>query len=343
MACNTEVSNQLEPKGTALGKMNEIVVIADKDLWEGAIGDTFRYYFESAYPIMPQPEPLFDLRHFTPEELAEQPLRKELRTYSILADLSNPESSTTKMVKRDIGLEKVENTLQTKKNLSSVGKDKWARGQLLIYLYGADRASLNEAITQSFSAMTRRIHKHDEKQLRSSIYVDKINQGLSKKITERYSLDFTVPGDFVEVPHNIDQQVLWLRKDTDKAILNIVFQRVPYKDQKQLSKEGIITLRNSFGKTYVSPEDPNNVMIVDDGNLPVYEYTFDLQDHYGKELRGIWEMTNTFSGGPFNTYLILDEARKDLIYIDVFVLAPGTTKRNLMMQLDYLVKNAKLI
>ena len=34
-SCNSEISRQLEPKGVALGKMNEIVVIADEDVWEG--------------------------------------------------------------------------------------------------------------------------------------------------------------------------------------------------------------------------------------------------------------------------------------------------------------------
>ena len=342
-ACNSEVGNQLEPKGAALGKMNEIVIISDNDVWEGAVGDTFRYYFESAYPIMPQPEPLFDLRHFTPEELQEQPLRKELRTYTILANLTDDNSATTRMVKYDLGSDKYEDAMANNETFSSVGKDKWARGQVLIYLYGKDEKKLSQAITKAFPAIAKRVNKHDEKQLKASIYVDRINLGISKNIKQQFSLDIDIPGDFVTVPHKVDKGVLWLRKDTDKAIFNIVIQRVPYQDQSQLSKEGIITLRNKFGKEFVNAEDPEDIMVVDVNNLPVYEYPFTMQDNYGKELRGIWEMTNSFSAGPFNTYLILDESKNELVYLDVFVLAPGSSKRNLMMQLDYIIKNAQLV
>jgi len=343
VACNNEVSQKLEPKGSALGKMNEIVVIADEKVWEGAVGDTFRYYFESAYPILPQPEPLFDLRHFTPEELVRQPLRKELRTYTILADLSDSDSETTKMVRKDLGSEKFDYAMKPGGKFSSVGKDKWARGQLLFYLYGTNQNSLANAITKSFPAITSRVHKHDIKQLRSSIYVDNTNLGLSEKVKQRFHIDFQVPGDFIVANDDEVNNVLWLRKIGEKADQNLVLQRVPYKDEKQLSKEGIIAMRDAFGRTYVTSDEEGDVMVVDEDNLPVYEYSFDLNNHYGKELRGIWEMTNTFSGGPFNTYVILNEAKKELIYIDAFVLAPGTRKRNYMMQLDHIVKTAKVI
>jgi len=343
IGCNTDVSQKLEPKGSALGKMNEIVVIADDNIWEGPAGDTFRYYFESAYPIMPQPEPLFDLRHFTPNDLAAQPLRKELRTYAILANLEDTDSPTSQLLKGDIGNEKYNASLSANKSFSSVGKDKWARGQLLIYLYGSNEEQLYEAIKNNFAAATNRVHKHDEKQLRSSIYVDRVNAGLTDKVKSRFLIDFDIPGDYIIAKDDPQGNMLWLRKVGKKADQNIVLQRIKYTNKNQLSKEGIIEIRDKFGSTYVTSDYENDVMVVDNKNLPVYEYSFDLNEKYSKELRGIWKMTNSFSGGPFNTYVILDEAKSELLYIDVFVLGPGSTKRDLMMQLDHMVKTAKLI
>lgn len=342
-ACNNEVSSKLEPKGTALGRMNEIVVVSDAALWEGAVGDTFRYYFESAYPILPQPEPLFDLRHFTLEELAEQPLRKELRTYVVLANLSDESSSTTAMVKKDLGEEKVKYSKENAEKFSSVGRDKWARGQLLVYLYAKEDEALMDAVTRSFPAITKRVRQHDEKQLSSSVYVDKVNLGISEQVRNNYGIDFQIPGDYVKVPHGFSEEVLWLRKDTDKAIQNIVLQKVPYENAAQLSKKGIVDLRNEFGKRFIKTEDEEDIMVVDSVNLPVYEYTFNLDNNYGKELRGIWEMTNSFSAGPFTTYVILNEKKSELLYIDVFILAPGSSKRNMMMQMDHIIRTAKLV
>ncbi|MGA0232528.1 MAG: DUF4837 family protein, partial [Saprospiraceae bacterium] len=81
-------------------------------------------------------------------------------------------------------------------------------------------------------------------------------------------------------------------------------------------------------------------MVVNNDDLPVYEYTLDIDGRYAKEFRGVWEMTKSFAGGPFITYLIVDEEKNELIYADVFVLAPGSEKRNMMMQLDYIIKSS---
>ncbi|MBT8233078.1 MAG: DUF4837 family protein [Saprospiraceae bacterium] len=340
-SCNNEMTQQFEPKSSALGKMNEIVVVADDDLWESAIGDTFRYYFQSAYPILPTPEPIFDIRQFSIKELNNQPLRKELRTYAILADLSDEDSPTTQMVKKDMGSEKFEAVMAGKGKNSSVGKDKWARGQVLFYLFGKDKVNLSEAIKNHYSAIARRVNKHDEKQLKSSIYVDVINRRLTERLKNDFGLDLEVPGEYKVVIDDVENKMLWVRKDTKEAIQNLVIRTIPYDNENQVTKANMIALRNEFGKKYIKSDEPEDFMVVNEKDLPVYEYTFELDGRYTREIRGVWEMSKAFAGGPFATYLIVDEKAKQLIYVDAFVLAPGHDKRDLMMQLDFIVKSGK--
>ena len=342
-ACNNEITQQLEPKSAALGKMNEIVVISDKDLWESMVGDTFRYYFQSAYPILPVPEPLFDLRHFTTEDLELQPLRKELRTYVILANLADENSPTTQMVMKDLGDERYYNARTKGEQSSSVGKDKWARGQLLFYLFGNSHDDIAESIKKHFPAIGRRVNEHDEKQLKSSVYMDRVNKGLSRKVSEEYGIEIEVPGEYQVAVEDKNVKLIWLRKDTKDAILNMVFRKLDYTNAGQLSLESMIKLRNEFGAKYVTSDAENDEMVVNNEDLPVYEYTFDLDGRYTKEFRGVWEMTKSFAGGPFATYIIVDEKNKSLIYADMFVMAPGVSKRNYMMQLDHIIKSGKMI
>ena len=333
----------MESKGTALGKMNEIIVIADDKVWEGALGDTFRFYFESAYPILPAPEPLFDLRHFTPNDLKVQPIRKELRTYVILADVDDLDSETTQMVRKDVGSEKIDYPENNKPKITSVGKDKWARGQLLVYLYGKGEKQLSEAIVSSFSAIAKRINQHDSKQLKAGLYVDKINLGLTDRLKDQYGLDLQIPRDFKTAVENTEDRVLWLRKNTKKADLHLVVMAVPYTDKTQLQKGNILALRDEFGSKYLTMDSKTDVMVVDSINLPVYEYPCAIDGTYGKELRGIWKLTESWVGGPFTSYMILNQKRNELIFVDVFVQAPGTRKRDLMMQLNHMVKTAKVV
>ena len=113
-SCNDEVANQFSPKPSALGRLNEIEIISDDDIWDGSTGDSIRYYFGSSYPIMPTPEPIFDMRQFSPRDLAQEPLRRELRTYVVVEDLQDDESETTKMIRQDLGEERFMN-LKTSK------------------------------------------------------------------------------------------------------------------------------------------------------------------------------------------------------------------------------------
>ena len=342
-SCGNEVAQKMESKGTALGKMNEIIVIADDKVWEGAIGDTFRFYFESAYPILPAPEPLFDLRHFTPHDLKAQPIRKELRTYVILANVDDLDSETTQMVRKDVGSDKIDYPNDKKPKITSVGKDKWARGQLLVYLYGKGEQQLSEAIISSFGAIAKRINQHDSKQLKASLYVDKINLGLTERLKDQYGLDLEIPRDFETAVENSEDRVLWLRKNTKKADLHLVVMAVPYSDKNQLKKSNILALRDEFGAKYLTMDSKTDVMVVDSINLPVYEYPCNIDGTYGKELRGIWKLTESWVGGPFTSYMLLNQDRNELIFVDVFVQAPGTNKRDLMMQLNHMVKSAKVV
>lgn len=324
---------------SALGKMNEIVVIADDDIWEGPVGDTLKYYFESAYPILPAPEPLFDLRHFTPTELTEEPLRKELRTYLILADLSDADSPTTKMLKEDLGQSKFDQALEDDELNSTVGKDKWARGQLLAYLFASSEAKLLELIPKRFTTVANRVIKHDEPALDASVYaVEGVNKGMSKDILEDYNVNIQMPGSYRTVIEDREMPLLWMRRDIEEATFNIVFQRFKYENPEQLEKDRVLASFNEFGKEYVRSTDKDSYLVINDQDLPINRYDLNIEGVYGAEYRGIWEMTEDFIGGPFISYVILDEDKTSYTMITVFVMAPGKKKRDFMRQLDHIVK-----
>lgn len=344
MACNDEMANQMKVKPTALGRLNEIEVIADGEMWDGPVGDTINHYFGSAYPIMPTPEPIFDIRHFTPNDLISEPLRKELRTYLIVADLQDEDSPTTKMVRKDLGEERYLKLKSGKPYSSTVGHDKWARNQMLIYILGNGKDNLYKGIKDNFPAIAKKINQHDEDQLMSSIYtVKRTNIGLSAKVKELYGIDMNVPGDFKLAVENKPERILWIRRD-DKggAILNMMMESEAYEGPKQFETEALIAQLNALSKDYVTTNTAGSHMQINTDDLPVYDYTYSIDGQYTKELRGVWEMTEDFMAGPFVGYAIHHEESNSIIYIYAFIYGPGEAKRNLMQQMDYIVKNVSI-
>jgi Domain of unknown function (DUF4837) len=327
-----DVLSGLKSKPTALGVMNEIVVISDDVVWEGQAGDSLMYYFASPYPIMPAPEPLFDLRHYTPNHLEAEALRKELRTYLILADLSDKGSPTTKMVRKDLGEEIVRKYSDDPDQFTTAGVDKWARGQLVIYIMGNGQDDLANNIIRAFPRISRRVREHDNRQLDAQTYMNGSSTELTRLIAREFGIKLKVPGDFKVAID--DDNFLWIRRDNREVTSSIVIKSFPYKDKSQMQLEGLIDMRNRIG-VLIEGTQTGSVMRTNNEDLPVYTYQKDVAGRYAIESRGIWEMTKDYLGGPFINFAVIDGDR--IIVIDAFVYAPGKDKRDYIQQLELVI------
>lgn len=326
--------NNLQTKPVALGKMNEIVTICDERVWESDTRDSMLYYFGSPYPIMPAPEPLFDLRHFTTEQLNIDALRKELRTYVILADLSDSDSPTTRMVRNDLGEESIRRFYEDPEFFTTAGLDKWAKGQLVVYILGKNREELGRNIVRAFPRISERIRRHDLIQLRAQTYVNGQSTEVSNLISEQFGVQMDIPGDF-EVAMQSDN-FIWIRKDTRDLTSNIAIRTYPYSNENQLALDGVLDMRNRLG-VKIQSTSVGSFMTTNDRDLPVYLYQKELDGRFTVESRGIWEMTEDFLGGPFVNYAIIDGNK--ILVIDTFVYAPGKDKRDYVQQLELVVES----
>ncbi len=342
-SCSEEFQQKLSSTPNALGSANEINVIADQELWDGEIGDTFRFYFEAAYPMLPRPESIFNVRHFTPEELISGPTRKELRTYLYLSDLSNTNSSTANSIAKDIGEEKFMQIKREGSKNNVVGRNKWASGQLIIYLAGRDKQDLFDNIKNSFSSISKKIYEQDFKQIKGYTYVSGYNKVLTSEIEEKLGVKIQIPGDYIKAKWDEKEKLFWVRKETPMTSLSIVIKAFKYENENQLTKEFLKDKINEFGKTYVKTNTVNSHLVVNDEDLPLYTNVRDINGQYTFEMRGIWEATHDYMGGPFFSYLIIDKSQKKLFLIFDFLLAPGKDKRDLMQQLELITNTVEIL
>ena len=338
--CSEETRQRLEPTPIAVGSLNQLAVIADQELWDSNIGDSIRYYFGSAYPILPQPEPLFDLKHFTPTALIGEPTRKELKAYLVVSDLSDLNSSTTEMVTKDMGSEKIQRAQEDNTFHSIVVKNKWAKNQVLVYLFADGKKSLAEVMVSRFPAAAKVIQQHYDKQIDATAYLGGTNNTIIKAVQANLGFYLKIPSDFVIATS--ENNTMWLRRESDEVSSNLILYKLNYQNQNQFDKEQIINLRDTLGKYLISTTLPGTYMRTNDKDLPVFIQKIELSNAYAVEARGIWEMQGEFMGGPFISYLVLNEKNNELVFIDAFVFAPSKRKRNYMLQLDHIVSSLKL-
>ncbi len=338
--CNSDNPFGIDRKPNAIGPTNQVNVVADESLWEGAVGDTFSYYFQSPFPLLPQPEPLFDIQHFEPGSLSLHPARRELRTFVFLVNSSDTNSLTTKLMKRDVGPNTWERITSKPDVHSLIGRDRWAKGQLLIYLFAPSEDELMRTIRQQFNSISQRINSFDQKQVEARLYVQGDNKSLMDSLRKKYGLEIRLPAKFQTALQK--KGFTWLRWERRKSSNSLMFYSMPYTDTVQLSPTGLKQLRDSLGKKYIHGGPANSYMVINDQDLPVYYYSRQIDGLYALEARGIWEMHNAFLGGPFVSFLIYDRARGRLVFIDGFVYAPGEEKRDLLQNLVHIIRNIQL-
>jgi len=337
-SCASDINQRMKAKPSAFGPLNSITVIADQEDWE-VLKDTLNFYFEAPYPLLPQPEPQFDLRHFSPANLVASDARRKLRTYLIISDQQDTSSASLKIVKNDV---KTYSEYHGENDYSvKLARDKWAQNQLLIYLYGNSMENVKTAIAERYQAIINQIRDFEREALEKQTYITGENKLLSKQVQDTLGVAIRLP-DQMQLA-KISKDLAWLRMETPKASSSIIITRQSYTDQEQLSKEGLIEYRNQLTKKHVQGEKPGTYVVINDQDLPVLYGSVKLGRQNGYEIRGIWEMKGDFLGGPFVTYAILGPNLDSLYIVDIFVYAPGEEKRELLQSLEHIVSTLKVI
>ncbi|MBK9736083.1 MAG: DUF4837 family protein [Saprospiraceae bacterium] len=338
-SCKNEFTASMANKPTAMGRINDVAILADKDMERSPVGDTLMSYFQSAYPVLPAEEPIFDIRFMSPEDLDAQPYRKELRIFVVVADVSDTTSATTRMLRSDLGNERFVRAQIDTSFTSSIGNDKWAKGQIIFYIFANGKQKLGNAIVKNFSSVAKRINQHDVKNLQATVYgMQGENRTLSADILGKFGVNLRIPDLYVVAKE--EKNFIWLRMDTKEMNQSLIIRKFPYKDKNQFTKDQLLLMRNEYGKEFIQTGQPDAYMSTNVIDLPVYEYTYTQNGAYTKEIRGIWETVNDFMGGPFVSYLMFNEAKNEVVFIDAFVFAPGKNKRDFIQQLDCIVKTA---
>jgi hypothetical protein len=335
-SCTSDMQRSLQPTPAAFGKINSLTVIADSSLWFSGYQDSVDYFFGAPYIILPQPEPIFDLHYIDPYRLSAQPAWQQLRNYIVLANLGDEDSRTPKMVMNDLSDAKIQQVKQEGFG-TAVGKNKWATGQQLIYLMGKNEQELRSGLSAAYPAVVRRLKDRESDRVDATAYFNGENNDLQEQIELETGARIRIPRNYVRAPIQ-GKGLIWLRKQVAGGSLNILLTTVPYEDQNQLTAAGLKIVRDKVGKEYISSSEPGTYMRINDEDLPLFTEPTELNGSYAVESRGIWEMENGFMAGPFVSYLMHDPEKKELLFVDGFVFAPGQRKRDMMEELTHVLR-----
>lgn len=333
-SCNNgEESMSSRVKPASMGKIYQINTLVSPEIYNSDAIDTFDFRYGRAFPILPQPEPYFELRYYEANDLDKQPLLRNLKSFLVLADMSI-DDDLTRMVRKDF-----KETIDFKESGVKIGRDKWARDQMIVYIYGPDKESLIREINRSYTTISDRIVEFYQNMIRSTVYVQGQNASIQDTIRHKFGVDMKIPADYVTSLSA--ESLIWLRQEIPEISRSIMISRFPYQSEDQFSQEGMIEMRNRMGE-FISSTIQGSYMRVNNEDLPMYVDNEKLDGRYAMRATGIWEIVGDFMGGSFVSYAILDDARNEIVFVDGFVYSPEKKKKLSMIYLDYILRQSTI-
>lgn len=310
IACKKDPNNDISGLRESAGRINTLSIITENNLWNGALGDSIRAKFASPVDGLPQQEPLFTLKQYTPE-------------------LFNGFISTTRIA-LIIG--------KTNTNVFEIKINELAQPQTTVHIGGTSIEETIKILEKNYPKVIEAFKKQEleENQRRiqkSLLNVDKIKKKFGVKINIPDAYKYALEKD----------KFMWIRKETHSGNASLLIYEVPIALLKNENDviQNIVQMRDTIGKN-IEGTLPNTHMITEAAYAP-YLFEIQLKGKPAFETKGTWELKNDFMGGPFINYAILDEANNRYLVLEGFCYNPSTSKRDLMFELEAIIKSVQFL
>ena len=297
----------------SVGSINSLTIVMDPRLWGGIVGDSLRSYFASPVEeIAGAREPIFDIQQI-PEEVFEGMTRSGRNILVVSTD---------------------------HKNRFHIKDSLYAKPQKVAFLTGQTTDDLIYEIQQYAPTIILSFKENEMREVQNR-FKKALNR--TKAIEEKLGISLILPSVYNIVKQ--ENNFFWLERKVKNGTADILIYEIPKGEICASDKDctaAIIQMRDSIGKRYIPGPEEGMYMITSPAFAPTYKR---IQiDHYPTiESKGLWEVKDFLLGGPFSNYIIEDPKRDRCIVIEGFIAAPGTSKRDLLFELETIIKSVKFL
>ena len=290
---------------------NTVTVLIPISLWNGKVGDKIREKFAAPIAGLHDCEAVFTLmpihtNYFPSDAKASR---------NILIISSSFKTQTTHV------------------------RDKYAKNQNIYTLQGKNEAILLNQLQTSSKKIMNTFYNSE---LNLLLAKNKINTNLQNQIKKKFLVDIQIPIEYQKGLQG--ENFLWLRKDIGSGNNNLLIYTASF--SALYNKNALVTnslfIRNQVSKLYVLGKTNGSYMITEQAYYPIF-YTTEIQNNLAYEMRGNWEFHKDFMNGPYLNFAIRDNKRKRFIIIDGFAFNPIHSKKELLFEMEAVIKSTKIL
>lgn len=290
------------------GKTNTISVIIDDQLWYGEVGDSIRNKFASPVWGLTQEEPLFTINQY-PARLLEGFVTD---SRSIIVVKKAPTDKFEIIRSKDLP----HNTFR---------------------IYGKSVDDLICSIELNSAQIIKMIRDAEIQKIQEDNSKSLLNPAVIKN---KFHIGLQIPSGYEYMLHK--KNFIWLKNDIISGNTSLLIYQIPLHNFEKKSDivGNIIKMRDSVG-SYIKGREPNTRMITGEAYAPYFSNTI-LDGKKAFETKGTWELKNDFMAGPFVNYAIIDKRYNRILVIEGFCYSPSNQERDLMLDLEAIIKSVKI-
>lgn len=285
------------------GKPGEVIVVIEKQVWNGEVGNALKKALMQDYPALPQDEPTFSLYPIPLQNFND--IFQSNR--NIIKISFNPNSDSTIIRK---------------------AYNRWAKPQLIIELVAKDIKVMSKLI-QKNSSQLKEIILNEERNRLKQVYIKFREKKLIKPVN-KFGIDLIIPNGY---KLNLDTtNFMWISFETPYMSQGLFLYSVPYNDTSIFNQTKVLAIRDSVLKKYI-PGPLQGTYMTTEYNYPLLENRFALNGKFCYEIRGLWRIENDFMGGPFVNIANVVNNNK-IVFVEGYVYAPKEDKKTYIWQME---------
>jgi len=291
------------------GKAGEVLVIIEREQWEGNLGVAIRETLAMDTPYLAQREPLFSLSNVPVGNFNSMfKVHRNLLMINI-----NPQNQT--------------NGVLYKNNI-------WAQPQAIVQINAADADQALELFNEAAPVISEFFEQSERDRIiaNAKLYEESELRAPVQKVT----------GGFIHFPsgyrcRKFTDDFVWIADEKQYVQQYVMIYRYPVPAQEDVfSVESIIDNRNRIMRDNVPGMFDGSYMTTSTAQEPTTR-SLRFKGRSFMETRGFWEVHGDFMGGPFVSHSFYSPDGKDIIVLEAFVFAPRYDKRQYLRQVEALL------
>jgi hypothetical protein len=329
-SCSVDTMNQTF-KENAGGAVGEIILVTDEGIWESALGEELKEIFGASFPGLYRNEAMFSVRYVKPERLT-----KTLRNARnvIYVNVLNDNSAGSKLIRGNYSEETLDRIANDPELFMQIKQDEFAVGQETMHLFGRNKEELIAHLQENRDKLRDYFNKSERRYLTSKLVKNKQSDAIREAMVTNFGKALRVPFSYRLV--EIKDDFIWFRNFDGEVDRNIYMHVRPYTSESVFENQNLIELRDEIGLLHLYG-DPANAesFVMTEQRIPIEirQVNF-VGNRYAKEVRGQWRTNNKSMGGSFISYVFLDEANKNLVFLEGFIYYPNEKHRDVLREIE---------